>query len=63
ILIMEINTQGIQELILTIANALANFDLKTLELDWLAELLTKYSSIWNPIWAAVNVFLERWFGF
>lgn len=60
---MEINTQGIQELILTIANALANFDLKTLELDWLAELLTKYSSIWNPIWAAVNVFLERWFGF
>ena len=60
---MEINTQGIQELILTIANALANFDLKTLELDWLAELLTKYSSIWTPIWAAVNVFLERWFGF
>lgn len=60
---MEINTQGIQELILAAANALANLDLKTLELDWLAELLTKYSSIWNPIWAAVNVFLERWFGF
>lgn len=60
---MEINTQGIQELILTIANTLANLDIKTLELDWLAELLTKYSSIWNPIWAAVNVFLERWFGF
>lgn len=60
---MEINTQGIQELILAAVNALANFDLKTLELDWLAELLTKYSSIWNPIWATVNVFLERWFGF
>ncbi len=60
---MEINTQGIQELILTIANALANLDLKALDFDWLAELLTKYSSIWNPIWAAVNVFLERWFGF
>lgn len=60
---MEINTQGIQELILTIANALANLDLKAIDFDWLAELLTKYSSIWNPIWAAVNVFLERWFGF
>lgn len=60
---MEINTQGIQELILAAVNALANLDLKTLEFDWLAELLTKYSSIWNPIWATVNVFLERWFGF
>ncbi len=60
---MEFNTQGIQDLILAAANALANLDLKTIELDWLAELLTKYSHIWNPIWAAVNVFLERWFGF
>ena len=60
---MEINTEGIQELFLTFVNALANLDLKTLDLDWLAELLTKYSSIWNPIWAAVNVFLETWFGF
>jgi hypothetical protein len=60
---MEINTQGIQDLILAAANALANLDLKALDFDWLAELLTKYSDIWNPIWAAVNVFLENWFGF
>ena len=60
---MEINTQGIQDLILAAANALANLDLKALDLDFLGELLTKYSSIWNPIWAAVNVFLENWFGF
>lgn len=60
---MEINTQGIQDLILAIANALANLDLKALDLDFLGELLTKYSSIWNPIWEVVNVFLEKWFGF
>ena len=60
---MEINTAGIEELFLTIANAIANLDLKALDFDWLAELLTKYSDIWNPIWAAVNVFLENWFGF
>ena len=47
---MEINTAGIEELFLTIANAIANLDLKTLDFDWLAELLTKYSDIWNPIW-------------
>lgn len=60
---MEINTDGIQQLFLAFANALANLDIKTLDFDWLAELLTKYSSVWNPIWAAVNVFLENWFGF
>ena len=60
---MEINTEGIQQLFLTIANAIANLDLKALDFDWLAELLTKYSAIRNPIWAAVNVFLENWFGF
>lgn len=60
---MEINTQGIQDLILAAANALANLDLKALDLDFLGELLTKYSSIWNPIWEVVNVFLEKWFGF
>ena len=60
---MEINTAGIQELFLAMVNALANFDIKTLDFDWLAELLTKYSDIWNPIWATVNVFLENWFGF
>lgn len=60
---MEINTEGIEQLFLAIANAIANLDIKTLDFDWLAELLTKYSAIWNPIWAAVNIFLENWFGF
>ncbi|MBR2868930.1 MAG: hypothetical protein IKB88_07725 [Clostridia bacterium] len=60
---MEINTEGIQQLFLSFVEMIANLDFKALDFDWLAELLTKYSAIWNPIWAAVNVFLENWFGF
>ena len=60
---MDVNTQGIQDLILAAAEALANFDLKTLDFDWLAELLTMFHPIWNPIWEIVNVGLEKWFGF
>ena len=60
---MEINTGGIQELILAMTDALANFDIKTLDLDFIAELLTAIAPIWNPIWAAVNEFLALYFNF
>ncbi|MCQ2476145.1 MAG: hypothetical protein MJ173_09645 [Clostridia bacterium] len=60
---MGIETQGIQDLILTIINAIANFDIKTLNFDFVAELLTKFAPIWNPIWVAVSNFLETRFGF
>lgn len=60
---MELNTAGIEELIIAIANAIASFDIKTLDLDFIAELLTKFYPIWNPIWAAVNDFLALYFNF
>lgn len=60
---MGIETQGIQDLIFTIINAIANFDIKTLNFDFVAELLTKFAPIWNPIWVAVSNFLETRFGF
>lgn len=60
---MELNTSGIEELIVAAAEALASFDIKALELDFIAELLTKFAPIWNPIWAAVNNFLALYFNF
>lgn len=60
---MDVNTQGIQDLIMTIATAIANFDMKTLNFDFVAELLTKFAPIWNPIWVAVSNFLATKFGF
>lgn len=60
---MELTTAGIEELIIVIADAIANFDIKTLDLNFIAELLTKYHDIWNPIWVAVNNFLELYFNF
>lgn len=60
---MGIDTQGIQDLIVTIINGIANFDLKTINVDFVAELLTKFAPIWNPIWVAVTKFLETRFGF
>ncbi|GEM_PF-852450 len=60
---MGIETQGLQDLIMTIANAVANFDIKSLNFDFIAELLTKFAPIWNPIWVAVSQFLETKFGF
>lgn len=60
---MNIDIQGLKDLVLTILNAIANFDMKTLSFDSLAGLLTKYSAIWNPIWVAVTKVLEHFIGF
>ena len=60
---MDINTEGIQALILTFIKSLANLDLKALDFDFLGDLLTKFSAIWNPIWEIVTAWLEGKFGF
>ncbi len=59
---MNIDTTGIQELIMTILNAIVNFDMKAIDLDYLGELLTVIAPIWNPIWAAVTDFLAEYIG-
>ena len=60
--IMNIDTTGIEELIMTILTAIANLDLKSLDLDFLGELLTKVAPIWNPIWAAITELLSEYIG-
>ncbi len=59
----NIDTTGIQNLILAFFKFLSEFDIKELDFDYLGSLLTVIAPIWNPIWAAVNEFLEEWFGF
>lgn len=60
---MNIDTTGIQELIFTMFEMLANLDLKSLDLDYIATLLTFVAPVMNPIWQAVNQWLEANFGF
>ena len=45
---------GITELITTILEGIANFDMKTINFDYLGELLDLVAPIWNPIWTAIN---------
>lgn len=59
---MNIDTTGIEELIMTIFTAIANFDLKSLNFDFLGELLTAIAPIWNPIWAAITDLLREYIG-
>ena len=59
----EIDTTGIQNLILQLFKMLSEIDLKEIDLDYLGTLLTVIAPIWNPIWAYVNQLLEEWFGF
>ena len=42
---------------------IANLDLKALNLDYIASLLTFFAPVLNPIWQAVNQWLEANFGF
>ncbi len=59
---MSIDTTGIQELIMTILNAIVNFDMKAINLDYLGELLTVIAPVWNPIWAAITDMLGEYIG-
>ncbi len=60
---MNIDTTGLQELIIAFLDMIANFDIKSLDFDYLGTLLTFFAPIWNPIWAAVNEWLDANFGF
>lgn len=60
---MDISTEGLQQLILTFLDGLANLDLKSLDLDFIGDLLTKIAPIWNPIWEIITAWLEGNFGF
>ena len=59
----NINTSGIEELIYTIADGISNFDIKTVDLDFLGEFLTLIAPVWNPIWEVISEFLSVYFGF
>lgn len=60
---MNIDTTGLQELIYTFAKMIAEFDIKTLDFDYIGTLLTFFAPVWNPIWEAVNEWLYAMFGF
>ncbi|MBQ8015493.1 MAG: hypothetical protein IJ264_04825 [Clostridia bacterium] len=59
---MNIDTTGIQELIMTILNGIINFDLKAIDLDYLGVVLTEVAPILNPIWAAITDMLGEYIG-
>ena len=59
----NVDTTGIEELIYSFAKMISEFDIKTLNFDYLGELLTVIAPVWNPIWAAINEWLFANFGF
>lgn len=59
---MDLNTTGFQDLIMTIMNAIVNFDLKQIDLDYLGELLDYAAPIWNPIWKTITELLGEYIG-
>jgi hypothetical protein len=59
-----VDTSGIQEMIYNMFSLMVNnFDIRTVDTTTIAELLTKYSAIWNPIWEMVNKFLAAFANF
>ncbi len=59
-----VDTSGLQEMIYNMFSLLVNnFDIRTVDTTTIAELLTKYSGIWNPIWEMVNKFLAAFANF
>ncbi|MBR5561706.1 MAG: hypothetical protein IKW12_00995 [Clostridia bacterium] len=62
-LLGDLDTTGAQDLILALFKYLSEFDIKEINFDYLGQLLTMVAPVWNPIWAAVNQWLENWFGF
>ena len=59
-----VDTSGIQEMIYNMFSLMVNnFDIRTVDTTTIAELLTKYSAIWNLIWEMVNKFLAAFANF
>ncbi|MBR3819492.1 MAG: hypothetical protein IKJ41_10175 [Clostridia bacterium] len=52
---------GLAELMTTILEGIAKLDLRTINFDYLGELLDLVAPIWNPIWASVSEFLMEIF--
>ena len=60
---MNIDFTGLETLIYTFMKMLTEFDIKTLDFDWIATLLTFFAPVWNPIWEVISEFLSVYFGF
>ena len=59
-----VDVSGIEEMIYNMFSLMVNnFDIRTVDTTTIAELLTKYSAIWNPIWEMVNKFLAAFANF
>ena len=56
-------TQGLEDLIVTFFQWIINFDVRTINVEYISQLLTTFSPIWNPIWVAISNFLTENFGF
>ncbi len=59
----EINAAALENFIVYFFEWITKFDVRTINVDYLSQLLTTFSPIWNPIWAAINQFLGEHFGF
>ena len=61
---MNFDLGGLEDLIVYLMKWLVeDFDVRTIDTTTVAQLLTTFAPIWNPIWEAVNKFLNEWFGF
>ena len=60
---MGVDTSGLQELIIMLFRWIRDFDVKTINTEYIQQHLTTFAPIWNPIWALVNQFLGEKFGF
>ena len=59
----EVDTKTLEDLIVGLFQWIITFDPKTINVEYLSQLLTTFAPIWNPIWALVNQFLGEKFGF
>lgn len=62
-IIEQVGYQGGENMILTFFDWIRTFDMKTINTDTVAQLLTTFSPYWNTVWAYVNQFLGEYFGF
>lgn len=60
---MNIDITGLENFIVAFLKLIAELDLKAIDFDWIATLLTFFAPVWNPIMAALNEWLYINFGF
>jgi hypothetical protein len=59
----EVDTKALEDLIVGFFQWIITFDPKTINVEYLSQLLTTFAPIWNPIWKAIGEFLGTEFGF